>query len=118
VHALVAHHLGDDDQLDYVLVGIKTKPDTLAPDFFRSEDLDMRSLSKSSTWTGPLTAAHPPEGMAIYQLPTGTYETSHMVDRLGGAGFAHADDASRASAVAMSVTRTFTHPPRTAARMA
>ena len=35
----------------------------------------MRVLPAPSAWAGPLPEAAPPADMAIYQLPTGTYET-------------------------------------------
>ncbi|MEW2593309.1 MBL fold metallo-hydrolase [Micromonospora aurantiaca] len=36
-------------------------------------------------WTGPLPDAAPPPGMAIYQLPTGTYENRAFLAYRGGA---------------------------------
>ena len=35
----------------------------------------MNALSMPPAWPGPVPAAAPPPGTAIYQLPTGTYET-------------------------------------------
>lgn len=35
----------------------------------------MRTLAPRAAWTAALPAADPPLGMAVYQLPTGTYET-------------------------------------------
>ena len=40
--------------------------------------------SPRSTWTTPLPRATPPEGMAIYQLPTGTYEIPAALAVRGG----------------------------------
>ncbi len=37
-----------------------------------------------AAWTGPLPEAAPPPGMAIYQLPTGTYETRAVFAVRGG----------------------------------
>src|SRR4051794_14205166 len=41
--------------------------------------------STFSRWSGPLPDASPPAGMAIYQLPTGTYETRAALAFRGGA---------------------------------
>ena len=44
----------------------------------------MTSLPAPAPWSGPLPAANPPEGMGIYQLPTGTYETRAAFAVRGG----------------------------------
>ncbi|GAB2579844.1 MBL fold metallo-hydrolase [Microlunatus antarcticus] len=44
----------------------------------------MRSLPAPAPWTGPLPDARPPEGAAVYQLPTGTYETRAALAMSGG----------------------------------
>ena len=44
----------------------------------------MSPLLKPATWTQPLPDAHPPTGMAIYHLPTGTYETRAAFAFRGG----------------------------------
>jgi N-acyl homoserine lactone hydrolase len=44
----------------------------------------MKTLPLPSAWAGPLPEAAPPSGMAIYQLPTGTYETRAAFAVRGG----------------------------------
>jgi N-acyl homoserine lactone hydrolase len=44
----------------------------------------MRNLPMPPAWQGPLHEANPPSGMAIYQLPTGTYETRAAFAFKGG----------------------------------
>ena len=44
----------------------------------------MSPLAKPATWAGPLPEAHPPTGMAVYHLPTGTYETRAALAVRGG----------------------------------
>ena len=44
----------------------------------------MNSLPVPSAWQGPLPAATPPKEMAVYQLPTGTYETRAAFAYSGG----------------------------------
>ena len=44
----------------------------------------MNSLPMPSAWQGPLPAATPPKEMAVYQLPTGTYETRAAFAYSGG----------------------------------
>lgn len=44
----------------------------------------MKSLPAPSPWLAPLPAASPPDGMAVYQLPTGTYETRAALAVRGG----------------------------------
>jgi N-acyl homoserine lactone hydrolase len=44
----------------------------------------MRPLPVPLAWAGPLPAAAPPPDMAIYQLPTGTYETRAAFAVRGG----------------------------------
>lgn len=44
----------------------------------------MSSLPMPSAWAGPLPEAAPPSDMAIYQLPTGTYETRAVFAFKGG----------------------------------
>ena len=44
----------------------------------------MSSLAMPATWPGPLPRATPPSDMAIYQLPTGTYETRAAFAFKGG----------------------------------
>ena len=44
----------------------------------------MSTLAKPAAWSGPLPAASPPPGMAIYQLPTGTYESRAAFAFSGG----------------------------------
>jgi glyoxylase-like metal-dependent hydrolase (beta-lactamase superfamily II) len=44
----------------------------------------MRVLPAPSAWAGPLPEAAPPADMAIYQLPTGTYETRAAFAVSGG----------------------------------
>ncbi|MGH3246002.1 MAG: MBL fold metallo-hydrolase [Trebonia sp.] len=44
----------------------------------------MRTLPLPSAWAEPLPEAAPPPGMAIYQLPTGTYETRAAFAVRGG----------------------------------
>jgi N-acyl homoserine lactone hydrolase len=44
----------------------------------------MSSLPVPPAWPGPLPEATPPPGMAIYQLPTGTYETRAAFAFTGG----------------------------------
>ncbi|MEA5362964.1 MBL fold metallo-hydrolase [Amycolatopsis sp., V23-08] len=41
-------------------------------------------LPAPEPWTGPLPAASPPAGMALYQLPTGTYENRAALAYRGG----------------------------------
>jgi glyoxylase-like metal-dependent hydrolase (beta-lactamase superfamily II) len=45
----------------------------------------MKNLSKPPDWQGPLPEATPPSDMAIYQLPTGSYETRASFAFKGGA---------------------------------
>ena len=44
----------------------------------------MRTLPAPRPWTGPLPEATPPPGMALYQLPTGTYESRAALVVKGG----------------------------------
>ncbi|MFF3852826.1 MBL fold metallo-hydrolase [Micromonospora sp. NPDC002575] len=44
----------------------------------------MSPLAEPATWTQPLPEARPPAGMAIYHLPTGTYETRAAFAVRGG----------------------------------
>ena len=44
----------------------------------------MKTLPAPSPWLAPLPAASPPDGMAVYQLPTGTYETRAALALRGG----------------------------------
>jgi N-acyl homoserine lactone hydrolase len=44
----------------------------------------MNSLAMPAAWPGPLPEATPPPDMAIYQLPTGTYETRAAFAFKGG----------------------------------
>lgn len=44
----------------------------------------MSPLAKPASWTQPLPEAHPPAGMALYHLPTGTYETRAALAVRGG----------------------------------
>jgi N-acyl homoserine lactone hydrolase len=44
----------------------------------------MKSLPMPSAWQGPLPKAAPPPEMAVYQLPTGTYETRAAFAYTGG----------------------------------
>jgi N-acyl homoserine lactone hydrolase len=44
----------------------------------------MSTLSMPPAWQGPLPEATPPSDMAIYQLPTGTYETRAIFAFKGG----------------------------------
>ena len=44
----------------------------------------MSSLPQPAAWAGSLPEASPPPGMAIYQLPTGTYETRAAFAVRGG----------------------------------
>ncbi|MFC4531793.1 MBL fold metallo-hydrolase [Sphaerisporangium dianthi] len=44
----------------------------------------MSPLARPAPWTRPLPEAHPPVGMAIYHLPTGTYETRAALAFRGG----------------------------------
>ena len=44
----------------------------------------MKTLPKPAAWPGALPEAAPPPGMAIYQLPTGTYETRAAFAFKGG----------------------------------
>src|SRR4051794_17530232 len=44
----------------------------------------MSSLAKPAPWTGPLPHSTPPPDMAIYQLPTGTYDTRAALAVKGG----------------------------------
>jgi len=44
----------------------------------------MTPLPTPRPWTAALPVADPPEGMAIYQLPTGTYETRALFALRGG----------------------------------
>ena len=44
----------------------------------------MSTLSMPPAWQGPLPEAAPPSDMAIYQLPTGTYETRAVFAFKGG----------------------------------
>ncbi|GGF41214.1 MBL fold metallo-hydrolase [Subtercola lobariae] len=44
----------------------------------------MTSLPAPSPWTAALPEANPPEGMALYQLPTGTYDTRAALAVRGG----------------------------------
>ncbi|MFE2547610.1 MBL fold metallo-hydrolase [Streptomyces sp. NPDC059355] len=48
------------------------------------DDIRMSSLPMPSPWAGPLPEAAPPSEMAIYQLPTGTYETRAVFAFKGG----------------------------------
>lgn len=41
-------------------------------------------ISMPAAWAGPLPEAAPPSGMAVYQLPTGTYETRAAFAVQGG----------------------------------
>ena len=42
------------------------------------------ALTRTAPWSGPLPPADPPEGMAVHQLPTGTYETRAALAVQGG----------------------------------
>ncbi len=44
----------------------------------------MRTLPTPSAWSAPLPEAAPPPDMAVYQLPTGTYETRAALAVRGG----------------------------------
>jgi N-acyl homoserine lactone hydrolase len=44
----------------------------------------MTPLPQPAAWAGPLPQAAPPSGMAIYQLPTGTYDTRAALAVQGG----------------------------------
>ncbi|MFI5842663.1 MBL fold metallo-hydrolase [Catenuloplanes sp. NPDC051500] len=44
----------------------------------------MPSLTEPAAWTQPLPEAHPPADLAIYHLPTGTYETRAALAFRGG----------------------------------
>jgi len=44
----------------------------------------MSSLPAPSAWAKPLPDATPPSDMAVYQLPTGTYETRAAFAVRGG----------------------------------
>src|SRR4029077_21200472 len=44
----------------------------------------MKSLSMPPAWPGPLPEATPPSDMAVYQLPTGSYETRASFAFKGG----------------------------------
>lgn len=44
----------------------------------------MRTIERPEPWTGPLPTASSPEGMAVYQLPTGTYDTRAAMAVKGG----------------------------------
>ncbi|MFI5958961.1 MBL fold metallo-hydrolase [Cryptosporangium sp. NPDC051539] len=44
----------------------------------------MSSLPAPTPWNQPLPEAHPPAGMALYHLPTGTYETRAALAVRGG----------------------------------
>lgn len=44
----------------------------------------MKSLPKPRPWTEPLPQASPPPDLAVYQLPTGTYETRAVFALQGG----------------------------------
>ncbi|AQT82375.1 Zn-dependent hydrolase [Mycolicibacterium litorale] len=44
----------------------------------------MSKLPQPAAWSQPLPDAHPPSDMAIYQLPTGTYETRAAFAVCGG----------------------------------
>lgn len=44
----------------------------------------MPSLPAPAPWTAALPAAHPPPGTAVYQLPTGTYQTRAALAVRGG----------------------------------
>ncbi|WP_433304938.1 MBL fold metallo-hydrolase [Actinoplanes sp. CA-030573] len=44
----------------------------------------MNSLPMPAAWAGPLPSAAPPPDMALYQLPTGTYETRAALAVRGG----------------------------------
>jgi N-acyl homoserine lactone hydrolase len=44
----------------------------------------VRSLPKPTAWEGPLPHAEPPADLAIYQLPTGTYDTRAAFAVRGG----------------------------------
>jgi N-acyl homoserine lactone hydrolase len=56
----------------------------LASDYPGSYDRPVKPLAKPPAWSQPLPAADPPPGMAIYQLPTGTYETPAALAVRGG----------------------------------
>src|ERR1035438_10129505 len=62
--------------------GISTSP--LDSDYLKSYSQIMRTLPLPSAWAGPLPEAAPPPDMAIYQLPTGTYETRAAFAVRGG----------------------------------
>ncbi len=49
-----------------------------------SYDRFMRPLSKPAAWDLPLPEARPPAEMAVYQLPTGTYDTRAVFAFRGG----------------------------------
>jgi N-acyl homoserine lactone hydrolase len=51
-------------------------------------------LPAPTPWSGALPAASPPAGMAIYQLPTGTYETKAAFAFRGGSFFETRDFAA------------------------
>ena len=53
-------------------------------DYLGSYRRVMRVLAAPSAWAGPLPEAAPPTDVAIYQLPTGTYETRAAFAVSGG----------------------------------
>src|SRR5690349_23814163 len=44
----------------------------------------MATIPKPDPFTGPLPAADPPDGMAVFHLPTGTYDTRAALAFRGG----------------------------------
>jgi N-acyl homoserine lactone hydrolase len=56
----------------------------LSQNFLRHTMGGMSPLPAPSTWAEPLPEATPPPGMAIYQLPTGTYQTRAAFAVRGG----------------------------------
>jgi N-acyl homoserine lactone hydrolase len=74
--------------LDYELLPIVAKDilvsERLDSDFLGSYGSGMPSLASPLPWTAPLPEAHPPAGMTLHQLPTGTYETRAALAVRGG----------------------------------
>ena len=56
----------------------------LDSDVLASYDQGMTSLRAPRPWTDPLPEASPPPGTAVYQLPTGTYESRAALVVKGG----------------------------------
>ncbi|MGM1062193.1 MBL fold metallo-hydrolase [Saccharothrix sp. Mg75] len=68
--------------MTYALIGVALA--VLAASFLAVRSFRPAPLPAPAPWTGPLPEASPPEGMALHQLPTGTYQNRAALAYRGG----------------------------------